>query len=86
MSTKNIWNSKIWLLALVATSMVFITLGSQLQSDFGKIDIEFIRMSDEVGDIVEGKLYRPKYATPEDPLPIINISGLAVTMSVRSSI
>ena len=69
MTSRNYWNNKIWLIALVLTSVVFITLGSQLQSDFGKIDIEFVRISDEVGDIVEGKLYRPNYATPKNPLP-----------------
>jgi pimeloyl-ACP methyl ester carboxylesterase len=69
MITRNIWDNKIWLIILILTSVVFITLGSQLQSDFGKIDIEFVRIADEVGDIVEGKLYRPYYATPENPLP-----------------
>ncbi|MHA2295701.1 MAG: dienelactone hydrolase family protein [Candidatus Hodarchaeales archaeon] len=40
-----------------------------LQSNFGTIDIEIVRIADENGDIAEGKLYRPTYATSSNPLP-----------------
>lgn len=69
MSSRNIWNSKYWFIALIVISIGTITSGSLLQSNFGTIDIEFVRFADEIGDIVEGKLYRPTYATQENPVP-----------------
>ncbi|NHJ02487.1 MAG: alpha/beta fold hydrolase [Candidatus Heimdallarchaeota archaeon] len=69
MASRNIWNNRIWFITLICISISTITVGSLLQSNFGEIDIELVRFADETGDIVEGKLYRPTYATAANPLP-----------------
>ncbi len=44
-------------------------LGSAIQSNFGTIDVDYIRIVDESGQAVTGKLYRPLTATEDDPAP-----------------
>lgn len=44
-------------------------LGHVVQNDFGVIDIEYVRIVDENGMSVTGKLYRPLTATDSSPAP-----------------
>ena len=44
-------------------------LGHAVQSDFGAIDVDYIRIIDEDGMAVTGKLYRPVTATEDNPAP-----------------
>ncbi|MFX1370026.1 MAG: dienelactone hydrolase family protein, partial [Promethearchaeota archaeon] len=44
-------------------------LGHAVQTDFGAIDVDYIRIVDENGQAVTGKLYRPLTATDDDPAP-----------------
>jgi len=44
-------------------------LGHAVQNDFGSIDVDYIRIVDEDGMAVTGKLYRPLTATEDNPAP-----------------
>ncbi len=44
-------------------------LGYAVQNDFGSIDVDYIRIVDEDGMAVTGKLYRPMTATEDNPAP-----------------
>ena len=56
-------------------ALCFIIIGSSavvgyaVQNNFGTIDSEYIRIADQNGLIVTGKLYRPLTATKENPAP-----------------
>ncbi len=69
LSSRNIWNNKIWFGVLIVLSISSLTTGSLLQSNFGTVEIKFVHLVDENGDIVDGKLYKPSYATATNPLP-----------------
>ncbi len=47
----------------------FILLGHAIQTDFGSIDVDYIRIVDENGMAITGKLYRPVVATEDNPAP-----------------
>ncbi|MHA2395891.1 MAG: alpha/beta hydrolase, partial [Candidatus Thorarchaeota archaeon] len=53
-------------LVLIGSSAV---LGYAIQNDFGTIDVDYIRIVDEEGIAVTGKLYRPLTATEDNPAP-----------------
>jgi pimeloyl-ACP methyl ester carboxylesterase len=44
-------------------------LGHAIQNNFGTIDVDYIRIIDENGFAITGKLYRPLTATDDDPAP-----------------
>ncbi|MHA1489682.1 MAG: alpha/beta hydrolase [Promethearchaeota archaeon] len=48
-----------------------------IQNDFGKIDVKTIKIVDENGNTIVGKLYRPLQATEANPLPgVLLLHGL----------
>ncbi|MHA2425470.1 MAG: alpha/beta hydrolase, partial [Candidatus Thorarchaeota archaeon] len=53
-------------LILIGTSSIVASL---IQTDFGTIDVEYVRIIDENGMAVTGKLYRPLTATVDSPAP-----------------
>lgn len=53
-------------LVLIGSSAL---LGHAIQNDFGTIDVDYIRIVDENGFAITGKLYRPMTATDDDPAP-----------------
>jgi dienelactone hydrolase len=53
-------------LILIGSSAI---LGHAIQNNFGTIDVEYIRIIDENGQAVTGKLYRPITATEDNPAP-----------------
>ena len=53
-------------LVLIGSSAL---LGYAIQNDFGNIDVDYIRIVDESGLAITGKLYRPVSATEDDPAP-----------------
>ncbi|MBN2231064.1 MAG: alpha/beta hydrolase [Candidatus Thorarchaeota archaeon] len=53
-------------LLLICSSTV---LANAIQSNFGSIDVEYIRIVDENGMAITGKLYRPIAATDDNPAP-----------------
>jgi dienelactone hydrolase len=53
-------------LVLIGSSAL---LASAVQNDFGTIDVDYVRIVDEDGMAVTGKLYRPLTATEDNPAP-----------------
>lgn len=53
-------------LVLIGSSTL---LAHAMQTDFGTIDVDYIKIIDENGQAVTGKLYRPLTATEDDPAP-----------------
>ncbi|TFH09251.1 MAG: hypothetical protein E4H14_04780 [Candidatus Thorarchaeota archaeon] len=53
-------------LVLIGSSAL---VASMVQNDFGAIDVDYIRIQDENGMAVTGKLYRPLTATADNPAP-----------------
>lgn len=65
-----------WLFALVVIITFSVTMTHLLESDFGKVDVSIIRIVDPNGHIVVAKLFRPKIATADNPVPaILNMHG-----------
>ncbi len=62
-------SAEIGFILLICFSIIFASLGSLFQSNFGKIDIEYLKLTDEFGNTITGKLYRPKTATIDNPAP-----------------
>ena len=55
-------------LVLIGSSVLVAGI---VQNDFGAIDVDYIRITDENGQAVTGKLYRPLTATEEAPAPAV---------------
>ena len=53
-------------LVLICSSAL---LASAIQNNFGSIDVDYIRIVDENGMAITGKLYRPIAATDDNPVP-----------------
>jgi len=53
-------------LVLIGSSAL---VASMIQNDFGAIDVDYIKIVDENGMAVTGKLYRPLTATEDNPAP-----------------
>ncbi|MGD9395394.1 MAG: acyl-CoA thioester hydrolase/BAAT C-terminal domain-containing protein [Candidatus Thorarchaeota archaeon] len=61
-------NKQLLLLCLVLIGSSAL-LAHGVQTDFGIIDVDYIRIVDENGQAVTGKLYRPLTATEDNPAP-----------------
>ncbi len=64
---------------LVLIVVVFISSMTAFffQNDFGRIDVKTIKIVDENGNTITGKLYRPIHATEDNPLPgVLLLHGL----------
>jgi len=55
-------------LVLIGSSVL---IAGMVQNDFGSIDVDYIRIIDENGQAVTGKLYRPVTATDSTPAPAV---------------
>jgi hypothetical protein len=69
---------------IIAFSAVMAHL---IERDFGKIDIQYVRIIDPVSnEVIAGKLYRPVWATADNPQPgIINLHGYQNDKDVQGS-
>jgi len=61
-------NRQFLILCLVLISSSAL-LAHGIQTDFGNIDVDYVRIVDENGMAVTGKLYRPVTATEDNPAP-----------------
>lgn len=65
-----------FLIGLVAAIALSVALSHGIERDFGKIDVQNLRIADPSGAVIVGKLYRPVAATPKNKLPgIVNLHG-----------
>jgi pimeloyl-ACP methyl ester carboxylesterase len=64
------------LAGIVALICIFAILAFALERDFGRVDVQSIRIVDPSGYTLSGKLFRPIKATPENKMPgILNLHG-----------
>lgn len=63
--------SLLWLVGLLVVIVISVTLAFEVRSDFGKVAVTFVRIEAPDGHMVTGRLYRPKYATEQNPLPAV---------------
>jgi dienelactone hydrolase len=61
-------NKRLLILCLILIGSSAL-LSHAVQNDFGAIDVDYIRIVDESGFAVTGKLYRPVTATEDNPAP-----------------
>ena len=65
-----------WLIGCVVIIFLSAMMAYALEREFGKVVVTQVRIIDKNGDVVAAKLYRPKTATAENPVPaIINMHG-----------
>lgn len=65
-----------WLIACVVIIAFSAIMSSAVKHDFGKVDIQSVRIVDESGEVVAGNLFRPKMATPQNKMPaVLSMSG-----------
>ncbi len=60
-----------WLVASVLIIALCVTVVRSVETDFGKVDVQIIRIVDPTGVVLVGKLYRPLNATPQHKLPAV---------------
>ena len=64
------------LLGLVAIIFIFAILAFALERDFGKVDVQSVRLVDSSGVTLAAKIFRPINATPDNKMPgILNLHG-----------
>lgn len=68
--------SAIWLAVGIAVIALAAGMARLIETNFGKVDVRTIRISDENGVILAAKLYRPLAASANAKMPaVINIHG-----------
>ncbi len=66
----------IFLIVMVVVISLSAVMADQIESSFGKVDVSIVEIEDPDGNIIVAKLFRPKEATAENPLPaVLNMHG-----------
>ncbi len=69
-------NSVRWLVIGLAVIALSAGMARLIETDFGKVDVSTVRISDPNGVIIVSKLYRPHAASPAAKLPaVISVHG-----------
>ena len=64
------------LIACVVVIFFSAVMAHYIERDFGKVDVQFVRIVDQSGYTIAAKLFRPVAATPKNPMPgILNMHG-----------
>lgn len=80
----NLQNQTKWLLTCVIIIVFSTMMAAWIQSDFGKVDVSIVKIANPKGEIITAKLFRPKIATADNPLPaVINMHGYQNDKSVQ---
>lgn len=73
---KNVRKNIIWLISLIVIISISATMAYLIERDFGRVEVTKVEIMDANGDIVVAKLFRPKIATADNPVPaIVNMHG-----------
>lgn len=65
-----------WFLGLVLIVAFSAVMTYSIERDFGNVEVSIIKIMNAQGELVAAKLFRPKIATGENPLPaIVNMHG-----------
>ncbi len=80
----NVRKQTIWLIVLVLIISFSAVMSYSIERDFGNVSVNTIKIVSKDGYIITAKLYRPKTATAENPLPaIVNMHGYQNDKSVQ---
>ncbi|MGV8026508.1 MAG: alpha/beta hydrolase [Anaerolineaceae bacterium] len=72
----NVRKQAIWLIVLVLIISFSVVMSYTIERDFGNVSVNTIKIVADDGYILTAKLYRPKSATSENPLPaVLNLHG-----------
>ena len=72
----NIKKHAYWLVLCVVVIALSASMSSLIERDFGKVDIQTVKIADQSGYTITAKLYRPVSATPQNKMPgILNMHG-----------
>jgi pimeloyl-ACP methyl ester carboxylesterase len=72
----NVRKSVNWIIIALVIITLAAGMARLIETDFGKVEVSTIFISDEAGNTIAAKLYRPLTATAESKLPaVINIHG-----------
>jgi pimeloyl-ACP methyl ester carboxylesterase len=83
---KDVRKQAYWFLACVVIVAISAVMVNAVQSDFGKVEVTQVRISNPNGDIVVAKLFRPLTATADNKAPaILNMHGYQNDKSVQDS-
>ena len=75
MSTK-VKKSVNWILICLLIITIAASMARLIETSFGKVEVNNIKITDESGNIISARLYRPVEASAANPLPaVINIHG-----------
>jgi len=86
MGKKNIRKQVYWLIACVVIIAFSSIMGYLVKHDFGKVDVQFVRIMDDSGMTVAAKIYRHKTITPENKAPgVLVIPGYQNDKDAESS-
>jgi len=73
---KSIRKNIIKLVILVVVIAFSAIMANLIERDFGNVEISLIKLMNSQGEIVVAKLFRPKIATPDNPVPaVVNMHG-----------
>ena len=87
LAIKNVKLNKYHRSFLVLVVIVFVSaiMAFSYQTDFGRIDVKTVKILDENGYTITGKLYRPNYATQYNPQPgVLLLHGLNNDMDTEA--
>src|SRR3990172_3129743 len=75
-----------WLVLCVLIIAVSAVMAYAIERDFGKVDIQFIGITDPSGVTLAGKLFRHKDASIENKMPgVLNLHGYQNDKGVQDS-
>ena len=73
---EKIRKSVTWIVICLVIITVSAVMARLIETDFGKVEVRTIKISDDSGNIIAAKLYRPVDASADNKLPaVINIHG-----------
>jgi dienelactone hydrolase len=65
-----------WLIVCVVIIGFSAGMASLIERDFGKVDVQIVKIVDQTGYTITAKLFRPVAATPQNKMPgILNMHG-----------
>jgi pimeloyl-ACP methyl ester carboxylesterase len=65
-----------WLIVCVVVIFFSVMMAHYIERDFGRVDVQFIRIVDDTGTNISGKLFRPTSVTTQNKAPgVLNLHG-----------
>ena len=74
----NVRKNLIFLIVLVVVIAFSAIMADQIESSFGDVEVSIVEIIDPDGNTVVAKLFRPKIATADNPLPAVVKMGVDV--------